>query len=176
MPDDSNRHPIDWEQLGYELGSIHETGESGSSVMADQALEIIISPTVLRDSVDYYVAHRKGSELARSVLRRVHPWSAMQRCYEIYRNSDSRDDRISAIDLLVDVADERAVPWVEELLNDADESIQYFAAMMVKQLAYGFLIDLEEDESLLKKMADHPNPQVREILASIREYLLDTEE
>ena len=72
--------PIDWEELAQELGTLRPDGESGGSDEARRAIELLLGEDRLRQAVDYYVAGRRGSELARHVLWQLHPWSAMQRC------------------------------------------------------------------------------------------------
>lgn len=107
---------IDWETLARQLGLLHERGESGSSDAAKRALELIVSEGTCRAAVDYYIAGRRGSELARMVLWQLHPWSAMEYCYEIFKSARPLEDRRSAVELLRAVADGRALAWVSEFL------------------------------------------------------------
>ncbi|MEO0853029.1 MAG: hypothetical protein AAFY15_05955 [Cyanobacteria bacterium J06648_11] len=125
----------------------------------------------VRTSVDYYVSGQPGSELARQVLWQIHPWSAMQRCKEIYDRSDDIHARRSAIELLRVVADARAVFWIEDFLNDPDEDIQNWGAGIVDQLLFSHLVDPEELSELLAKMAAHPNERVRRMHELIEDFL-----
>jgi hypothetical protein len=72
---------INWEKLAVDLGLLTAQGEHSGSGEARRALEIILGEDALRAAVDYYVAHGRGGELARSVLWQLRPWSAMSRCY-----------------------------------------------------------------------------------------------
>ena len=142
MPDGNGSAIIDWEALARSLGMINEHGgESGSSDAAYQALEIIIGPEALRAAVDHYVAHKQGAELARNVLWQLHPWSAMERCYEIYQNADDLDTRRTAVELLRVVADRRVLPWVRGFLEDRDEGICNWGAGVVDQLLFCNLVE-----------------------------------
>jgi hypothetical protein len=76
---------INWEELATTLGLLINNGERGSSEAARRALELLIGEDALRASVDYYIAGRRGAELARCVLWQLHPWSAMRYCYDIFK-------------------------------------------------------------------------------------------
>ena len=62
-------------------------GERGGDDCARRALELLIGEEKLRATVDYYITHQPGRELARSVLYVVKSWAAMQRCYELIQTS-----------------------------------------------------------------------------------------
>jgi hypothetical protein len=100
---------IDWEALARDLGLLRETEtgrtEISGSGEARAALARIIGYDAIRSSVDDYVARIPGSELARSVLWLLHPPAAMERCWEIFRESSDVEDRRAAIELLRVVAD-----------------------------------------------------------------------
>jgi hypothetical protein len=162
---------IDWTALAKQLGTILEQGESGGSEYAYRALEIIIGPENLRAAVDHYVAQQPGYELARSVLRQLHPWSAMVRCREIYLTETDIEVRRDAVELLRVVADRRVLPWIPEFLNDPDEGVQAWGAGVVDQLLWSKRVEPEECEALLSAMSQHPHHRVRELHAFISEYL-----
>ena len=169
------KEPIDWEQLARQLGSLRQDGESSGSDAAKRALELRLDEDRLRAAVDYYIAGGPGAELARSVLWRVHPWSAMQRCYEIYRSDADVETRCTAVELLRVVADRRALPWAREFLDDPDPGIQIWGAGMVDQLLWSGLVEREECGDLLLSINGHSNVQVRERAEFIRSYV-DKEE
>jgi hypothetical protein len=170
---------IDWPALANQLGllrsgSPHDPGaryESSGSDPARRALEILIGEPAIRASVDYYITYAPGSELARSVLSLLHPWSAMAYCYEIWRSSSPIEDRRRAIELLRVVADRRALGWVGEFLEDPDDGIQEWGAGVLDQLLWSNLVTEEEAEPLLANAEKHPNPQVRRRAEFIRGYL-----
>ena len=139
--------------------------------MARLALEEIVGPEIFRSAVDHYVLQAPGFELARHILWLVHPWSAMQRCHEIYSGAGDPETRRRAIELLRVVADRRALPWIGRYLADADRDIQSWAAGIVDQLLFAGLVEIEEAASLLRAMKEHPHEGVREQHASIVQYL-----
>jgi hypothetical protein len=176
MPDEGAPKNIDWAALAQSLGTLHEGGESGGSNVARKALELIIGESEIRAAVDYYVSQNIGAELTRHVLWQIRPWSAMQRCCEIYEHSDDIDERRSAIELLRVVADGRAVPWVEQFLDDPDDGIQNWGAGVVDQLLWSDSVDPEDCKHLLDRMAAHPNSSVRDTYDFISKYLKSREE
>jgi hypothetical protein len=167
-----NITPVDWAELARSLGTLGSNGqEHGSSAIASQAIEIIIGTANLRAAVDHYVALKPGAELARFVLWQFHPWSAMERCYEIYQTSDDPDARCTAVELLRVVADRRALQWIPGFLEDPDKGVQCWGAGVVDQLLFSRLVHRDECEELLSLMANHANEQVRQTHAFVQEYL-----
>jgi hypothetical protein len=162
---------IDWERLSTRLGLLHEHGESGSSDAAKRALELIIGEDACRAAVDYYIAGRRGHELSRMVLWQLHPWSAMEYCYEIFNSARPIEDRRSAVELLRVVADGRALPWVAEFLSDTDNELQGWGAGVLDQLLWSNLIAREEAEELLIAAEQHDNNAVRTRAEFIRGFL-----
>lgn len=167
----SKRTSIDWEQLARQLGTIHEGSESSDSIVALQAIELLIGEKQLRDSVDYYISQAPGCELARVVLWQLHPWPAMQRCYEIFRLSENILDRQLAIELLRVVADRRALKWIDEFIIDPDPGVQNWGAGVLDQLLWSELVEVEECRELLDKLGNHESEDIREKAQFIRSYL-----
>jgi hypothetical protein len=169
---------IDWSALANQLGLLRPgppdnpaaRSESSGNGPAMRALEILIGEPAIRASVDYYITHAPGSELARSVLWHLHPWSAMVYCYEIWRSSRPIEDRRSAVELLRVVADRRALGWVGEFLADEDADIQGWGVLVLDQLLYSGLV-AEEAEPLVVGAETHPNPEIRERAKILRGYL-----
>lgn len=174
MTDNHRSKHIDWTGLVESL-ALNNCGSDA----ALRAIEEIIGVDAIRASVDYYVSShtsnyvskQPGAELARSVLWQLHPWSAMQRCREIYDHSDDIHARRSAIELLRVVANARAVPWIEDFMRDPDESIQNCVTGIVDQLLWSHLIDPESLRDLSAKMAVHPNKNVRSAHEIVEYYL-----
>ncbi len=168
---------IDWEQLARTLGTVDpEEGvaearvstEHGSSILARRALEHVVDSADWVSAVDHYVARLSGSELVRSVLWLVHPWTAMQRCYQIVNTSADAEARRCAVELLRVVADERVLPFTRQLLEDRDPVVQVWTAKMVEQLLSSGLIELSQCEDLLDAMKHHVNTEVRRTYAIVR--------
>jgi hypothetical protein len=162
---------IDWEELASRLGLLTADGESSGSDQARRALELILGEDALRASVDYYLAHRRGSELARSVLWQLHPWSAMSYCYEIFKGPHAIETRRTAVELVRVVADHRALPWISEFLADKDADIQVCGVGVLDQLSWSGLIQPEAAEELLRTAEQHENEAVREVAEFIRGFL-----
>jgi hypothetical protein len=162
---------IDWKAIAVQLGTLSAGGESSGSHQARQAIELLLGEDNLRKSVDYYISGGQGSELARSVLWLLRPWSAMSYCYEIYQSDRDVETRRMAVELLRVVADERALGWVAEFLEDEDAGIQTWGVEMLEQLISSGSVDGEDAEQQLLKAEAHANIHVRERAALIRENL-----
>jgi hypothetical protein len=177
MVNENDSTPIDWAGLAASLGTLSEGRETSGSGVAVQALELILGRDAIRAAVDYYVfPHGPGAELARSVLWQIRPWSAMQRCLEIYEESDDVDARRTAIELLRVVADHRVVDWIDRFLDDPDESIHGCGAGIVDQLLWSNLVQPDACAHLLEKMKVHSSEQVRETYAFVTKYLRSRED
>ena len=125
---------IDWANLASQMKRLDPSSNAAGSEDARKALEQIIGAEVLRASVDHYLTSGPGSELARSVLWLLRPWSAMSYCYEIFRKSQDPDARWIAVELLRVVADRRALPWIPEFLADTDPRVQTWGIGVLDQL------------------------------------------
>lgn len=162
---------IDWKTIAIETGALRAGEDSGSTALAKLALEKLIGEQNLREAVDYYIESGPGSELARSVLSDIQPWSAMQYCYEKYKSSPDIEVRRIALQLLRAIADKRALPWIDEFLDDADEEIQAWGFGVVDQVLWKGFVDPKEAEPLLVRAEQHPNQDVRENAEFVRRYL-----
>lgn len=165
------KEQIDWQALAIEVGALKEKGETGSSAFALRAIEILLGENNLRQAVEFYIKLKPGSELARSVLWLLHPFSAMKHCYDIYKSDAPLQDRRQAVELLRVVADRRAVGWIVEFLEDEDEEIQGWGAGVLDQLLWSGLVQPEEVEPLLQKAEVHENSYVKERAEFIRGFL-----
>jgi HEAT repeat protein len=163
--------PIDWQALAKELGTIQETGESGSDFDARRALELIIGADELCKAVDWVIHRRPGFALTRGILRVLQSWAAIQHCYNLYRSQDDVQVRRAAVWLLSDIADPQTLAWVEEFLDDADAEIQAWGIHLLNELVRSSVTELDGSEELLSKAEQHANPHVRERADEIRRYL-----
>lgn len=160
---------IDWADLSREL----DCEFSGGTKYARRALSKILGDDAIRESVDYYISGESGSELARSVLWHVQPRVGIEYCYQIFKEETDLDRRRSAVELLRVVADESALKWVPEFLDDPDESIQAWGAGVVDQLLWSNIIDEEDCRDILDSMQSHENSAVKERFEFINEFLAD---
>jgi len=75
-----------WVNIAKEVGAIGENGhEFSSNKMSCESIEILLGKDNLKEAVRYYVAHKPGKELLRGVLWQLHPYSAMEECYKIFK-------------------------------------------------------------------------------------------
>jgi len=100
-------------------------------------------------------------------MRALRPWSAMQRCYEIYHSRADIEVRRTAVGLLSYAGDARALEWIEEFLTDPDPGIQNEAINVLDLLLFGGGIQhdesaMEKTERLLDFASRHPNLYVRQ--------------
>ena len=167
------KEQIDWQSLASQLGTLREGGESSGTHRACEAIEILLGESNLQHAVDYYISGKPGSELARSVLWHIHPFSAMRYCYDIFKSDLPLEVRRSAVELLRVVADKRAIDWIDEFLNDADSDIQAWGAGILDQLLWSSLVETEDIEHLLAKAETHSNIGVRDTAEFIRGFLKD---
>jgi hypothetical protein len=162
---------IDWEKLATEVGALHAGLDQGSNALAKRAVERLLGEENLRAAVDHFVARRPGAELVRSLLWQLQPWAAMEHCHQLVRGSPDIQVRHGAVELLRVIADERALPWVEELLTDPDEHIQNWGAGLLDHLLCSRFVSPTEVMPQLALLRDHANGRVREMGAFIHGYL-----
>ena len=160
---------IDWEHLTGKLGS----GAGGSTQYASKALSEILGDDSIIEAVEYYLSGCKGAELARSVLWHIHPEVGMDYCYKIFKTDHDIERRRAAVELLRVIADNRAINWVQDFLDDPDYHIQAWGAGLVDQLLWSKFVEEEDCTSLLIKMKNHENAQVRDLYDFISEFLAD---
>lgn len=160
---------IDWSALADQLGCNSGCG----SLCAKEALAEILGEEAVQEAVEHYISGKPGDELARFVLWQIHPWSGMQYCYRIYKTDPNPDRRTTAVELLRVLADRRALPWIQEFLDDPSPGVQLWGARVVDQLLWSELIDPEEVRELLDLMRQHPHDGVRECYEFIQEYLIE---
>ena len=83
--------------------------------------------------------------------------------------------RRTAVELLRVVADRRALPWVQEFLQDPDPVIQQWGMGLVDQLSWSRLINPDQTRSILDSARQHENSHVREKISFIESYLKERE-
>jgi HEAT repeat protein len=159
---------VDWEELAKEFGTLTDFGgELGGSDLGTQAIEYLLGAECFEQAVEHYVQCKPGAELARSVLLRLKPWSGMKHCYQIFKHSESLDDRRSAIELLRVVGDRQILAWIPEFLADPDPSIQAWGIGVIDQLLFWDLLFEEDVQEILELALTHDNQYVREKAACL---------
>jgi HEAT repeat protein len=154
---------VDWSVLAREMGTlINSQSEMGGSDLGTQAIEHVLGAEFFEQAVEHYVSGEEGSELARSVLLRLRPWSGMKHCYVIFKTSQNSYERVMAVELLPYVGDGRVLKWIPEFLADSDRTIQNLSMRIIEQLLYRHLIDDEDVEEILEAALTHENEVVRE--------------
>ncbi len=151
---------IDWQALAQRLNQLNHDRLSIDHDATKRAIELSLGEADLKSAVDYCIADKSGSEIARSVLQQLHSGQAMQRCYELFQEGDS-ETRRSAVELLRVIADRQALAWLSEFLNDVDPLIQYLGAEILDQLVWSGSVRYEECSDLLAIIRQHPNTEVR---------------
>jgi len=110
---------IDWNSIAQQVGDNYDTAAGR------KALEIIVGESNVRDAVDYWISQEPGGFAAESVLSVMRPKVAMDRCYEIYKAKPDSEDAIGAVFLLASFADDMALPWVRQFLDDRNRGIRW---------------------------------------------------
>ncbi len=165
---------INWKSLAEEVGSLRDGGEFGSREYAKHALELLIGENQIREAVDYYISGAKGSELVRSIIWFIHPISAMEYCYKIYKSDENIETKRLAVELLKVAADERALKWVKEFLNDSDKGIQLWGFSILDQLLWSNLV-YEDGKEILKYAESLEREHLKESIEFVNNYLSNRE-
>lgn len=166
---------VDWEQLSRDLGLMGDDGhtESGGEETGSRAIVSILGRDAIEGAVGYYVKGGPGLETVRSVLQLLRPREAMEECMRIYREARSREERVSAIELLRSIGDRSALEWLDQLLEDSDPAVQQWAARLIDQLAMNGLMDQESAEPWAQRFEAHANADVREVAVMVRRAFAD---
>ena len=166
-----------WESIAKEVGGIDENGqESSSSNKVREAIEVLLGKEFLKEAVRHYVSGGSGSELLRGVLWQLHPYSAMQECYRLFKTENDIQTKRDAVELLRVVADHRALKWVPEFLAYDDQGVQNWGIGVIDQLVLSDLCDVDDVSSILQIAKDHENVHVREKAEYILSMLAENEE
>lgn len=154
---------VDWSVLANEMGTIIDSqSEMGGSDLGTQVIEHLLGAEFFEQAVEHYVRGESGSELARSVLLRLRPWSGMKHCYAIFKTSKNSHERVMAVELLPYVGDYRVLGWIPEFLADPDATIQSLSMRIIDQLLYRHLIDDEDVQEILEAASTHESEGIRE--------------
>lgn len=166
---------INWEELAKDLGAIVNGRESGSSTLAREAIERLIGPDNIREAVNYYIQRGPGAELARSVIWQIHPYSAMEECYKIYKTDECVENKRAAVELLRVAADRRVVPWISEFLMDSDPGIRSWGFGIIDQLLWSCVVDESEVGHLIELAEKGADEHLKENIQFVRDYLKSRE-
>ena len=165
---------IDWKELAKQIGGLHPDGSDRTvgTQGGRRALEILIGEENLRGAVDYFISMRPGAFTAEMVLKIIESEIAMNRCFEIYRSEPGTERACGAVFLLGSMANDKALPWVREFLEDANQAVRLNGLRVLQYILYGPLND--EDMAVVKKLLESaemdPDAFVRERAQSIRRH------
>ncbi len=98
----------------------------------------------------------------------------MDRCYEIYKTEQDLQRASGAIFLLAEMADDHALPWIQEFLEDAYEGIRWNGLMALEHILRGPLNDEDSAlaKSLLAKAEGDPDQTLRERAITIHQQFM----
>lgn len=167
---------IDWTSLAASLGTIQKNGEQGGTSEGRKALELILGEKNIRLAVDHYLDGKQGLLLVRNVLEVIRPSSAMYYCLRVYQESNEQDRKYQSLMLLKAFADNRILPWLEDILNDEDPTIQKLGSDLLEQLIWSDAVEVSDCKALILKMKTHENEEVRKVYSCILETLKEREE
>lgn len=165
---------IDWKALATQIGGLQPDG--GDRTVGTQggrrALEILIGEENLREAVECFVSLRPGAFTAEMVLKIIQSEIAMNRCFEIYKAEPRTERACSAVFLLGSMANEKALPWVREFLEDASQVVRLNGLRVLQYILYGPLNDKEMAVAteLLANAEMDSDAYVRERAQSIRQH------
>lgn len=157
---------IDWrvvaEQVGDDNGACTASGR--------RALEILLGEENLRNAVDYWISQEPGCFTAERVLSVIRSKVAMERCYEIYKTEHGTESASDAVFLLASFADDEALPWIREFLDDSGRNIRWNGLYVLRTILYGPLGDaaIATAKGLLDKAESDSDLEIRERAKQIR--------
>jgi hypothetical protein len=165
---------IDWEALAKQIGGLQPDGSDRTvgTRGGKRALEILLGEENLRDAVDHFISLCPGAFTAEMVLKIIQSEIAMNRCFEIYKTEHGTDRACSAVYLLGSMADDKALPWVREFLEDTNKAVRLNGLRVLQYILYGPLNDEEvaTAKELLEFAEMDPDEFVRERAESIRRH------
>jgi len=159
----------DWKKLARELGSLHESGESGGDSFAKRAFEEILGDEWIESTVDDIIAFKRGDELAMSCLRYLNSSKATKYAYQVYKSSQGeRADR--AVWLIKNLANPIALEWIREFLNDTN--VIHWGIGVLDQLLWTEQVPYDDKVKALLDLADkNLNGQSKDNTDFIRQYV-----
>lgn len=165
---DSNDEPrsIDWAGVAAATGAGQVAGSS-STGRALRALELLIGESNCLNAVDEYLSNATTSEFVRHVLSVVRPWSAMLHCHEVATADLPPSVRARAVELLRSFADRRTLVWAEDYLRDPEETVRFWAVLMVSSLIERQEVSREEALPVLQMAARHRSAKQLETVADV---------
>ena len=141
----------DWKDLATQLGSLHDSGESGGDSFAQQALDEILGEEWIESTVEYIVSFKCGQELAMNCLRYLHSTKATKYAYHVYKSSQGeRADR--AVWLIKHLANPMSFEWIEEFLNDSN--VIHWGIGVLDQLLWTEQVPYDDKAKALLELAD----------------------
>jgi hypothetical protein len=165
---------IDWKALAEQIGGLQPDGSDRTvgTQGGRRALEILIGEENLREAVDCFISLRPGAFTAEMVLKIIESEIAMNRCFEIYRTEPGTDRACSAVFLLGSMANDKALPWVREFLEDSNQAVRLNGLRVLQCILYGPLNDEEmaKARELLAKAEMDSDAFVRERAQSVRQH------
>lgn len=149
---------VNWEELGKELVTLTKNGKAGQSSPHVQSLELALGADFFVQAVEHAVSRKPGSELARSLILDLKPWTAIKHCYEIFRQ-DHDNVQYEAYCLLRDVFDCRAKLSFSELYPELDPDVEYYADII--EMGVYCACELSQLTEILESALNHPNDYIR---------------
>ena len=165
---------VDWKELAKQVGDLNpDESEKGSGTESGQrALEILIGEENLRHAVDYFMTDAPGAFTVEMLLKVMRSKAAMARCYEIYKMEPGSLRACNAIFLLGSIADKKALPWVNEFLEDDYFPVRLNGLKVLQTILYGPLndTDIRTAKELLDRAESDSHAPVRERASQMREH------
>jgi hypothetical protein len=159
----------DWGEIGRQIGSIREDGESGGDDYARAAFEAILRDEWITSTVDYSISFRPGREVAMNCLRLLRSEKAALYAYEIYKTSTG--ERASqAVWFIKQIAHPVSIFWIEEFLNDPNV-IDWGLGVLDKLLWAEEMPYNEKVQSLLDLAVFNSKGMLREHVDFIKKYV-----
>jgi hypothetical protein len=164
---------IDWKAIAKQVGDLNSDGsEKGSGTVSGiRALELIVGEENIRGAVDQWTSLEPGAETAEKTLLIMRSTTAMEYCYEIYKNEPNTQRAGLAIFLLSEMADWRFMRWARELVEDSNT--RWNAVVALEQVLEGPLGDegIDLAKKLLAQAETDADQRLRERAVEIHKRL-----
>ncbi len=158
-----------WEALSTKLGLLKADGSELYTGQSMQALEEILGNEWIEDTIDCFIAGRKGNELAIKTVRRIQSNKAAEYAYSLFVKNRGNDKQTATMALwaISDIRMPICMQYVEECIGD--ENYEPIAVAIFRNLIYDAV--LVYDEVRLQNIMDKFDVKYNEDLEPLRVYI-----
>lgn len=163
-----------WAKMSKNFGHSSAFGvEIYSLNFAPLIIEKLIGDSILNEGVDLVIAGGEGAELARTVIRYVHPPRALKYAFNRYSRIKDPQKKLAAAELVSHSVDIDALQYARVMLEDPISQVVVLGIRLVENISYHTNVKESDLLILLKQMSKHSckevRAEVRRVTKSIRQ-------